>query len=198
MQTITIQGYTFDELSKEAKEKALEIMQDINIDYEWYEMTIDEDFKVIGKILGIEIDNVYFNLCCQGAGACFIGRYSYNKGSVKKLIEYAPLDTELHRIAKELQAIQKKNMYRVYANVKHRGNYYHSNCTDVFVERNDSKELKVDSEDAIIQVLRDFMNWMYKRLTEEYMYIVSDEAVIDTIKSNEFLFTEKGERKVYL
>lgn len=46
MKIKTIQLYTFDELSKEAKQKALESLYDINVDYDnWY--YCEPDFQII-------------------------------------------------------------------------------------------------------------------------------------------------------
>ena len=72
MRIIETKVYSFDELSKEAKEKALEELRYINVDYEnWADDTI-EQIKRIGSYLGIEIDQVlYSGFSSQGDGACF-------------------------------------------------------------------------------------------------------------------------------
>lgn len=49
--------------------------------------------------------------------------------------EYAPQDTELHRIADALQAIQRRNFYQLRADASHRGHYYHEYCMAISVER---------------------------------------------------------------
>ena len=43
MRTIETVVYNFDELSEEAKKKAIESMADINVDYEWYEFIYEFD-----------------------------------------------------------------------------------------------------------------------------------------------------------
>jgi len=49
--------YTFDELPDDAKESALEKLCDSNVDYEWWEYTVD-DAKEIGiKISEFDIDH---------------------------------------------------------------------------------------------------------------------------------------------
>jgi hypothetical protein len=105
--------YKFDELSDEAKEKAREWWREGGLDYEWYDC-VESDFKEIGKILGIDVTKIFFTgFSSQGDGACFEGYYEYAKGSVKKLKEYAPQDTELHRIAEELAQAQKRFFYGI-------------------------------------------------------------------------------------
>jgi hypothetical protein len=37
METVTIQAYTFDELDEDAQTKALDLMRDINVDFEWWD-----------------------------------------------------------------------------------------------------------------------------------------------------------------
>ncbi len=188
--------YKFNELSESAKQHAIEKLYDINTDYEWYQFTF-EDITTIGALMGIEIDKIYFSgFSSQGDGACFVGNYAYKKNSVKSVIEYAPQDVELHRIVKGLLAIQKHNFYTITANVKHSGHYYHSRCTDieVYKENNQGMQdyLSNSDNESITELLRDFMNWIYKQLNTEYDYLTSESAIIDTINSNEYEFDVDG------
>jgi len=190
-ETTTRTLYKFDELSDEAKEKAIERYRENNLDYDWYDFVYD-DAITIGKLMGIKIDRIYFSgFSSQGDGACFEGEYFYNAGSVKAIKDYAPQDETLHRIAKDLQNIQRKTFYHLYAYVKHSGHYYHENCTNIDV-RNDVQELTDEQEQGIKDCLRDFMRWIYKQLESEYDYLQSDEQIRETIQANEYEFTEDG------
>ena len=63
MQTITINTFKYDELSEEAKEKAMETMHTINVDHDWWDF-IYEDAMTIGlKITGFDIDRGSY---CEG------------------------------------------------------------------------------------------------------------------------------------
>lgn len=184
----------FDELSEEAQETAIERYREGNLDYDWWYY---DDAKQAAAYMGIEIDDIYFSgFSSQGDGACFEGSYSYQKGGVKAIKDYAPLDTRLHQIAQDLQDIQKKSFYGLHASVKHSGHYYHENCTDISVERDDynGNAMTEDAEEAIIEALRDFMRWIYKQLEKEYDYLNSDEAIKETIEVNEYEFTAEGKR----
>lgn len=131
----------------------------------------------------------------QGDGACFVGKYSYRKNGLKELKEYAPVDTELHSIGESLQAIQKRHFYNVEATVKHSGHYYHRFCTDISVYRYDHQsgdETNFNESEEVIDLLRDFMLWIYNKLEEQYWYLVSEEAIIETIRSNDYDFTIDG------
>ena len=111
MRTETIEIYTFDELSDDAKDKAREWWLGGGLDYDWYEF-IFYDFLNICEILGFDVieSNIHFSgFCSQGDGASFTGSYKYSRGAANKIREYAPQDKVLHEIADTLQALQKRN-----------------------------------------------------------------------------------------
>jgi len=63
MKTRTINIYSFNELSQEAQEKAIEYFSDINVSHEWWEF-IYEDANNIGlKITGFDLDRGAY---CKG------------------------------------------------------------------------------------------------------------------------------------
>jgi len=199
--------YSFDELSEEAKQKAIEKLYDINVDYEWWDFLF-EDFANIADILGIDLRQkkvfqmdggmryepsiCFSGFSSQGDGAQFEGSYSYVKDSCKRIREYASQDEELHRIADILRKEQRKNFYQVYASVTPHGHYSHEHCTRIDVERKDGLTLTEGTEDCIKDTLRDFMRWMYKRLEEEYYWLTSEEQIIETIKANDYRFDREG------
>lgn len=194
MQKHEIITYSFDELSESAKEKAIEDISQNWLDYDWYDC-VYEDAKTIAGLMGITIDNIWFSgFSSQGDGACFEGSYSYRKGSVKAVKEYAPNDKVLHGIAQSLADIQKRNFYQLYANVSHSGHYYHSGCTSISMDRSSDnyQAMTDDAEDAITDALREFMGWIYNQLGKEYEYQLSPEVMADNIRANEYQFTETG------
>lgn len=213
--TIETTVYQYDELSEAAQEKAREWYRTAaSIGDDFFSECVIEDAACVAEILGIDIrqtrktllggghryePTVYFSgFWSQGDGACFDGRYSYKKGASKAIREYCP-DKELHRIADALQAAQKKNFYKLWATCKHSGHYYHSGCMAVDVGHDDdspcyrSREIGI-SEDDIRQLMRDFADWIYKQLENEWEYQNSDEQVTESIRANEYEFTENGER----
>lgn len=195
MQTVITDTYSFGELSEEAKAHALDIMYDINTNYDWW-YAVYEDVKEIGKILGINITDIYFSgFSSQGDGACFEGAYEYKKGSVKGIIAYAPEDKELHDIARRLFDVQRKHLYLLRATVRHHGHYYHELCTDIDVTNMETGDWAgKETEDEISDVLRSFMQWIYRTLGREFEYLTSEEQVIETIEANEYQFTVDGKR----
>ena len=188
-ETTTRTLYKFEELPEETREKVIENLYDINVNYdEWSESVID-DAKTIGALMGIDITNIYWSgFFSQGDGACFEGRFDQTRGALKAVKEYAPKDKELHRIAKGLQTLKP---FGIYANVKHSGHYYHEGCTNIDV-LHDEKEITAEQEEACIELLRDFMKWIYKMLNADYDYLTSEEAIVETINANEFEFDSQG------
>ena len=187
--------YKFRELSEQAKEKALEKLYNINTDYDWFD-TEFYDAKEIGKLMGIDIKDIHFTgFSSQGDGACFTGNYQYKKGSVKAVKDYAPLDIRLHNIAEGLAAVQRKFLYGISANVKHRGHYSHKYCTDINITiTQNGYEIAYSSDDETIisELLRDFMDRIYRQLEKQYEYLTSKKAIQETIEINNYEFTADG------
>lgn len=166
------------------------------------------DYKTMGGETKYE-PTVYFSgFWSQGDGACCEGTWRASDVKPDKLKEYAPQDEELHRIVDGLAEIAKEYPDG-YFSVKHRGHYSHSGCTsfDVELPNEEEEELEYDSpewktlqvklgedEDTLIQLARDFMDWIYKQLEKEWDYQNSDEQVDEAIKANEYEFLENGER----
>jgi len=191
-------AYTYDELSEAAKEAARDWYRQGALDYDWWD-SVYYDAGQIAKILGIEIDRkdkntpaIYFSgFWGQGDGACFEGSYSYAKGAHKRIREYAPLDDELHRIADNLLAIQRKHFYQLSARVTHTGRYYHEFCTSIHVFH-ESDWADADTAEDLADILRDFMRWIYRRLEAEHDFLLSDETIEEYFRATDCLFDEDG------
>lgn len=192
MREESVKIYQFNELSDSAKETARDEYRNIGMQYTWWDCAIN-DVKEIGKLMGIDIDSVYFSgFWSQGDGACFTGEYEYKKGSVKAVKEYAPLDEELHKIAEYLVSIQKRHFYSLYTRVSHSGRYNHEYCTHFDITDHRGVEVPDDTEEALKDALRDYMRWIYKRLESEYEYLTSDAAIDESIEVNQYEFLETG------
>ena len=199
--------YKFSELSPEAQQYALEKLSRFEAEVFDYECVFD-DAAEIADLFGLDIRQTritrrngehyyaptiyYSGFCYQGDGACFEGTYSYKAGALKAVKDYAGRDKDLHRIVKALQDIQRKNFYQLTARCKHSGHYYHSGCMSVDVARSDDKEMTADAEETVEECLRDFADWIYKQLENEYDYRTSEEACREAIEANDYEFTEKG------
>lgn len=195
--TIEKTVYSFNELSDKAKDTARDWYRESGLDYEWYDGSY-EDFERVARILGITIDTIrdgktlaiyWSGFSSQGDGACFKGSWVYKLDAQEAIRDYAPTDTDLHFIA---DALREGN--RLNARVSHRDSHYshaHSVSIDVCDDEtgDDAPELNAI---AVRDALRDFMNWMYRQLEKEYEYLMSDEAIDETIEANEWEFDENG------
>ena len=178
---------------------------------EWYDF-VYEDFQAICRILGVElgtsavklmgggtrdVPQVYFRgFSSQGDGASFAGSYRHARGAARAIRAHAPRDEELHRIANELQAAQRKNFYQLTAGISQRGNYCHEYSMAIEVERDSPNWQPVTdgAEDAVIEALRDLARWLYRQLRSEYEHLTSDDAIDEIIAANEYTFTAEGRR----
>ena len=209
-QVIEITVYTIDELSDAAKENARIWYRDQGLHDQWYDF-VYEDFQTICRILGLTLRTSPVRLYgggtrdkphlwwtgfwSQGDGASFEGSYAYAKGAATAIRAHAPKDDELHRIADELQAVQRRNLWQLHGTISQRGRYYHEYTMSIDVER-DSPTWQPptdDAEDTVTEAMRDLARWLYRQLRAEYEHLTSDEAIDDTLAANESTFTASGE-----
>jgi hypothetical protein len=216
--------YQYDELSDKAKEKARDWYRDGECDDDYWSEGVIDDAAAIAEFLGLDINQtayktmggetrykptVYFSgFWSQGGGACVEGTWRARDVKADKLKEYAPQDQELHRIVDGLAEIAKEYPDGSFT-VKHSGHYSHSGCTRFNIElpceafdeaEYDSPEhTRLDEKisndgETLKELARDFMNWIYKQLKEEWDYQNSDEQVEESIRANEYEFLEDGTR----
>jgi len=209
METRTYQVYKYDELPDDAKQKAIEKHYDINTEHDWWDCEY-EDFKEIGKCLGIDIKDIWFSgFASQGDGLCFTGAFEYRKGWRKALDAYAPKrwkdhrkigewvenkrNAELHAIGERLQDLQRPVFYGVSGDISHSGHYQHSGCTLFNIRHTWDYEVEVnfDYED-FKQVYRELMDTFYYVLEHQHDYLTSDEQIAETLRADDYDFTING------
>lgn len=206
IETQTRTLYQFDELSESAKDRARDWYR---ASIEAYELADHHDWQAIADILGVRFAKRTVPLMLgairyepkvwwsgfgsQGDGASFEGWYSYAKQAPRKIREYAPQDATLHGIADGLQTVQRRNFYRLQATVTQSGNYYHSGTMRFDVSRTDDVDLSESDCDTVSEALRAFADWIYSQLQAQWEYLTSDESVDDSIRCNEYEFTDSGE-----
>lgn len=207
MRTIETKVFQYAELDDDAKEKARDWYRSGALDYDWWDYMY-EHVSTAARLIGIELEYrqaknqkgepiagqpcIWFSgFSSQGDGACFEGTYRYAKGSCKAIrAEFGEGDTDLLAIVDGLYELQKAHWYRLWARVKHTGRYYHKYSTDIETDGFNEDE----SDDDLKELLRDFMEWIYRKLEAEHDYLLSDEAVVESIEANEYEFTKDGNR----
>ena len=203
--------YTIDELSDAGKENARMWYRQTGLHDDWYDF-VYEDFETVCRIFGVTLattpvrlygggtrdkPRIHFSgFHSQGDGASFFGTYSHAKGSAKAIRAHAPKDAELHRIADELQAVQRRNFWQVHASIRNLGRYCHEYSMAIEVERDSPtwQPMTDGAEDAVIEALRDLARWLYRQLRSDYDHQTSDEAVDENLAINELTFTADGAR----
>ena len=209
--TVETVVYAIEELTETAKESARAWYCGSCLEHEWYD-AVFEDFEAICRILGVtlrtspvrlygggtrEKPHLFFRgFSSQGDGASFEGQYSHARGVARAIRVHAPKDEELHRIADELQAAQKRNFYQLNTVIRTRGNYCHEHSMAIEVERDSPtwQPMTDGAEDTVTEALRDLARWFYRQLEREYDYLTSDPAVDESIATNGFTFTAEGRR----
>ena len=179
MREITVKVYSFAELSDDAKKRALNAFRDINVEFDWWEGSY-YTIRAAGELLGLEIGDIHFD---TDSYCTFDADYEYARGAVKAVKAEFPQDTELHGIASELQALQKRHFYSLSCAVTEGRSMNRYECFR-FCEDYECEELG--------DIIDDFARWAWVLLRDEYKYLTSDEAVKEAIEANEYEFTEAG------
>ena len=154
--------------------------------------------------------NIYWSIGNRSDdGVTFNGSYSWRKGSVRKMASEAPAEwtnketgehhtndgnRELNRIAEALADVQRRNFYQLSASISHGRSLYAG--IQVEVERDSRNYQNVSAEDCetVKEALQDFASWIHRQLEKEYEYRMSDEAVDEDIRANDYEFDEDGNR----
>ena len=168
MKTIQINLYSFDELSEAAKQKAIENNLYVNVNYDWYSY-IYENAKNIGlEITGFDIDRNRHATGTFITSVCEVAQNIIN--------EHCETCETYKTATKFLEEWQPA-------------------FNDYLDETHDDYESK-DAEDTMIELEEDFLKSLLEDysiiLQDEYDYLQSDEAIIDTIRANDYLFTQDG------
>lgn len=196
MQTITrtYNVYKFDELTDEAKQKALETYSDYND----FDGMLDGSVDCIEEMLferGFDDVDVRYDISySQGSGA------SFTAGSVdiKKWLAYYKLE---HKFTILLDYLDD-----VYANIRSgSSHYYHEKTTSSNVETDfeyldeltDDQHNKLNEEtEFLVKILDEDVEetnrMIYKTLLDDYEAQTSEDAIIESFEANDVVFTEDG------
>ena len=179
MREMTTMVYSFNELSDDAKKRALNELRYINVEYDWWEDSYDT-IRTAGKLIGLDIDGIYFD---TDSYCIFDAYYRYARGAVKAVKAEFSRATDLHEVAKDLQALQRRYFYSLRCNVASQRDTNSYQCFR-FGEDYECSDLG--------DIIDDFAHWARVLLRDEYEYLTSDDAVKETIEANGYEFTEGG------
>jgi hypothetical protein len=206
MRTETVEIYTFQELSEDAKEKARKWFKNgMHQDFHIKADMISESMVELAKERGFEFDGkraVSWQLSyCQGD---YVGLHDAELS--KEKMHYIVAE-QLNDDEKELFKFLTENRYvRIYGKTNHH-HYYHQQF-NVEVEAVDypENELTEAIMDSFIDKLEEVAEKAFKGYVEDFCYELkrggyeemdyydSDEYVDENIINNEYEFTKEGER----
>ena len=183
MRIIETKVYTFNELSDEAKQHAIESLYDLNVDHEWWE-NVYEDAENVGlKIEGFDIGR---GQDCTGH---FIGSAWDTANEILK--GHGP-DCETFKTATDYMAEYKR------LEVEQCQDEADRLCLpveyDLYLTRAEYLyyQDEIDTEDIDAEFLRSLLEDYRIMLQKEYEYLTSEEAIIECIDANEYEFTAEG------
>jgi hypothetical protein len=212
--------YSFEELSPEAQEKALDNNRDLNIDYDGWEDGVTEDFKEDMKEIGIDdITISYTGFNSQGDGASFTS----DDIDTRKLFDAIGIKSNKAlnmEVDDERSGGENKEFYDLLDTMEDIGqvdrnrikpeeirvwikrtssHYYHYNTVEAEVEIWDEPDgweepdtFTVDLADQVTEYVRELCKDLYRKLEKEYDYLTSDESVKETLIDSDYKFDEKG------
>ena len=168
MRTIQVNLYKFEELSEEAKQKAIENLYDINVYFDWWECTY-EDANIIGlRITGFDLDRDRHATGKFTLSACEVAQNILKEHGEK---------CETYKTASEF--LEEWNP--IFAE---------------YMDENSEHYESYERQQELIDLENDFLNSLLEDysiiLQKEYEYLMSEEAIIETIEANEYEFYKNG------
>lgn len=168
MREIIKKVYKFEELPDNIKEKAVENLYDLNVDYDWWNSVYDDAEQIGLKLEGFDIDRGSY---CEGKftiSADEVAQNIFNKHGEK---------CETYKTAKKFME-EWQPIFNDYMD-ENSENYESIDCED--------KLMKLEDE-FLKSLLEDYL----VILRHEYEYLTSEEAIIETINAIDYEFDENG------
>lgn len=189
----------FKALPESAQNAILDEHRDWNIVDEWWDY-VDDMFRQDMVEKGIKVDAMYFSgFWSQGDGACFTGRID----DWKKFFEAHPMET--YKAFKDIS--EAEDDFDLYLGWGTSGRYSHADtmylndytqfdwidtgrvmdpleALSLKTLNDDAKKLWGDFQKDVLELLRDYANKLYEDLEEEYEYLTSDEAILESLIAN--------------
>jgi hypothetical protein len=170
MKTITTTVFEFDELSDSAKERARAWYREGALDYEWWDSVYDDAKRIGLKITSFELDR----------GRSADGEFTkYAQSCADLIIQEHGESCETRKTATQYLKERAEIV------VKH---------TDIESSNGLTCEGDQSLEDHDTQFLASLLEDYSIILQDEYESLLSDESVDESIRCNEYTFTEEGKR----
>jgi hypothetical protein len=208
MKTITLKLYSFNELDKQAKQKALTTFQDLNIGFDWWNDEF-EDFIELCTYLSIAVnkDSIKFRgFYSQGDGSSFSALVD-----IPKLLtaianqswkDYAPMQEFVFivpQIDSRVMALVGKDLLpgepQIIGRTRQFGIVTNLGISEVIKDgkTHDNIFNELDKLEEWLRSVAEILNrHLYKSLENQYEFLTGDTAIKESILTNEYLFTADG------
>jgi hypothetical protein len=191
MQTINVELFTINELSEQARQKAIEKERVCR------EVFLDPTVEYIEEILtclGFQSPKIsYSGFGSQGDGLSFTSdNWQYKKGMLDKVWDITRELCFLNT-AKQLQVMAKNTGYKLQFSVNRTSHRYAHHNT-VQIENSHYSDFSLsDDQDAILTDLKNSLCRVFYRMLESgYDYQLTDEYIIENLQANDVMFLSSG------
>lgn len=208
MKTITLKLYSFSELDKISKAKALTTYRDLNVNFDWWDDEF-EDFIELCSYMGIAVikDKIKFRgFYSQGNGSGFSAMVDIPKLIIavanQSWKDYAPLQEFVFivpQIDRRVMALVANGLLPGEPQIIGRTSQY-GVVTDLGISEvikdgktHDNIFEELDKLEEWLRSIAEILNrHLYQSLEKQYEFLTSDTAIKESILTNEYLFTADG------
>jgi hypothetical protein len=172
MLTITINLYEFKELSEDIKQKVLGNLHDINVDFDWWGSIYDDAENVFIEIEGFVL----------GRGE-----------NIDMKFTSTPHETADKIISEHGEVCETRKTAEAF--LKGRDSLVKKYSDGIALDKvSEDNEAEFDEDCDILEAefLKDIGNDYLTMLKTESVYLMSEEAIVETILSNGYTFEENG------
>lgn len=172
MKTHTINTYSFDELTAEAQQTAINNNDDINIFSNWWESTYEDAQRIGLKINGFDIDRGSF---------CEVRFIDSAPEIANKILKEHGETCDTYKTAAEFLDNYDKLVAK------------YSDGDGEKVKEVNEQDFDNEADDLEQDFKSDISGDYLKILRDEYEYLTSSDAIKETLIANDYEFTQDGE-----
>jgi hypothetical protein len=210
MRTIRTKIYKFSELTEKSQQKAIELLNDINADYSWWDC-VYEDFAQFCSLIGIEVDLKKTNFTLsysQGDGCAFTASIDLPKliqaieGKIwienysNENIQFQPVTPSIKRVVSLIQSGKIDGSAWIRQTNRETDSRLENDYAFTDIGKCANPVNVKNALDELIDLLEDVTKtlnkWFFKNLQTDLEYRISKEAIIEAINANEYEFFEDG------
>lgn len=171
-ETKTINIYSFEELSKEAKENAIEKNRIMNVEHDWWYFTCESMKEVGVKIYSFDIYYRNINITIEDS-----------EHTSRETIDCFGEGMEVVKISKRFIA-DRDALIKKFGEGNEIDGY---SVKEEFIDEYD-EEIEYLEDEYRKEMSEEILTW----LRDEYEYLQTDEAVAETLIANDYEFLEDG------